>query len=281
MIKNAIFVLKNTIQAKIDTKKDEGSLETISPTSPDFGTPDYSTPAPIPEQEPEYMGSQQMASVGFPPISYDVGTAVQYKGDGLVYAIIQSSSDNVLATIQNEKGETKLVNKTDLYAPPSPRFEPTSPSPVFEPTSPSLEAPPPPTTQSASPTGYPPESYDVGTVVQYKGDGLIYTIVKVSDTLLTIQNENGESKLVNRTDLNAPPSPQVPVAAPAGTNLYFAPSITIGNDVAKNNGSVSLDMGATSVPTSEPASAPAPSSASDLIGGAVDFSRLVINKLGA
>jgi hypothetical protein len=290
----AANVLKNTIQAKIDTKKDEGSLETISPTSPDFGTPDYSTPAPTPE--PELMGSQQMASVGYPPMSYDVGTAVQYKGDGLVYAIIQSSSDNVLATIQNEKGETKLVNKTDLYAPPSPRFEPTSPSPLYEPTSPSMSprfeptspsplyeptSPSPPGVESTSPTGYPPASYDIGTVVQYKGDGLIYTIVKVSDTLLTIQNENGESKLVNRTDLNAPPSPQVPVAAPAGTNLYFAPSITIGNDVAKNNGSVSLDMGATSVPKSEPATAPAPSSASDLIGGAVDFSRLVINKLGA
>jgi DNA-directed RNA polymerase II subunit RPB2 len=278
----AANVIKNTIQAKIDAKKDDGSVEMTSPTSPDFGTPDYSTPAPPPE--PELMGSQEMDSVGYPPISYDVGLVVQYKGDGLNYTIVNSSGDNMLATIQNENGETKLVNKTELYAP---RFEPTSPSPLYEPTSPS------PSTEvaldSTSPTGYPPSSYDVGTVVQYKGDGLIYTIVKVSDTLLTIQNENGDSKLVNRTELNAPPSPQAPaIVGGGGNNLYFTPSIIIGGtDVTKNGGTVSVDMGAASTTNasatnaSATTSVPPPASEPGLFGGAVDFSRLVINKLGA
>jgi hypothetical protein len=234
------------------------------------------------------MGSQEMASVGYPPISYDVGAVVQYKGDGLNYTIVNSSGDNMLATIQNENGETKLVNKTELYAPPSPRFEPTSPSPLYEPTSPSLS--PEVALDSTSPTGYPPSSYDVGTVVQYKGDGLIYTIVKVSDTLLTIQNESGDSKLVNRTELNAPPSPQAPAAivGGGGNNLYFTPSIIIGGtDVTKNGGTVSVDMDNASVPntsttnTSATTSVPPPASEPGLFGGAVDFSRLVINKLGA
>jgi len=286
----AANVIKNTIQAKIDAKKDDGSVEMTSPTSPDFGTPDYSTPAPPPE--PELMGSQEMASVGYPPISYDVGVIVQYKGDGLNYTIVNSGGDNMLATIQNENGETKLVNKTELYAP---IFEPTSPSPLYEPTSPSLS--PEVALDSTSPTGYPPSSYDVGTVVQYKGDGLIYTIVKVSDTLLTIQNENGDSKLVNRTELNAPPSPQAPaIVGGGGNNLYFTPSIIIGGtDVTKNGGTVSVDMGAASTTGSLPnasttgsatnasatTSVPPPASEPGLFGGAVDFSRLVINKLGA
>jgi DNA-directed RNA polymerase II subunit RPB2 len=286
----AANVLKHAIQTKLDKKQNNGSsLEAITPSSPDFATPDYSTPAEPtsePTSEPE---PQLMASVGYPPTSYDVGTAVQYKGDGLIYTIV-ASSDSQFTTIKNDKGETRLVNKTDLYAPvfeptsPSPpAFEPTSPSPALEPIQPSM---PPAVPQPMSSPGFPPSSYDVGTAVQYKGDGLIYTIVKVSDTLLTIQNDKGESKLVDRTELYAPPSPQAPMivggGAAGGTNLYFAPSIMInGGDamksVAAGSGAVSIDGGdptSTSAPTSTPESEP-------LSGGAIDFSRLVIKKHGA
>ena len=281
----AANVLKHTIQEKIDKKPDDGSLEMTSPTSPDFGTPDYSTPAPTPEPE------MSASPTGYPPASYDVGTVVQYKGDGLIWTIVMVS--DTLLTIQNEKGETKMVNRTELNAPPSPSpmFEPSSPSPspMFEPTSPSPSVPPAVPQPMSSP-GFPPSSYDVGTVVQYKGDSLIYTIVKVSDTLLTIQNESGESKLVDRTELYAPPSQQPPLmvgGAAGGTNLYFAPSIMIGGtDVAKN-----VDLGTALAPASAsvsvPASVPGGSAAesqsgmSGLIGGAIDFSKLVINKLGA
>jgi hypothetical protein len=269
----AANVLKHTIQEKIDKKPDDGSLEMTSPTSPDFGTPDYSTPAPTPEPE------MSATPTG---LSYDVGTVVQYKGDGLIWTIVMVS--DTMLTIQNEKGETKLVSRTDLNAPPSPMFEPSSPSPSLP------QAAPEAVPQPMSSPGFPPSSYDVGTVVQYKGDSLIYTIVKVSDTLLTIQNESGESKLVDRTELYAPPSQQPPLmvgGAAGGTNLYFAPSIMIGGtDVAKN-GVVDMGPASVSASASVPASVPGGSAAesqsgvSGLIGGAIDFSRLVINKLGA
>jgi hypothetical protein len=278
----AANVLKHAIQTKLDKKPDYASLEAIAPSSPDFATPDYSTPAEPASEPASEPAPQPMASVGYPPTSYDIGTAVQYKGDGLIYTIV-ASSDSQFTTIKNDKGETRLVNKTDLYAPvfeptsPSPPvFEPTSPSPALEPTSPSpaLEAAP----QDASPTGYPPSSYDVGTAVQYKGDGLIYKIVKVSDTLLTIQNENGESKLVSRTDLNAPPSPQAPLmvggGVASGTNLYFAPSIMINGTGVKGGGlEMSNPVITTESDTQQPDSAPA-----SMDGGAIDFSRLVIKK---
>ena len=291
----AANVLKHAIQTKLDKKQDtnDRSLEAITPSSPDFATPDYSTPAPTPEPSTSYE-PELPSPTGYPPSSYDVGATVQYKVDGQNWTI--SNTSDTLITIQNEKGESKMVNRTDLNAPPSPIFDPTSPSPSpryeptspspsprYEPTSPSPSMPPAVPQPMSSP-GYPLSSYDVGTAVQYKGDGLIYKIVKVSDTLLTIQNDKGESKLADRTELYEPPSQQAPLivggGAAGGTNLYFAPSIMInGGDamksVATGSGALSIDGGD---PTSTSASTP---ESEPLSGGAIDFSRLVIKKKDA
>ncbi len=284
----AANVLKHSIQIKLD-KKQGASPEAIEPSSPDFATPDYSTPAPTPEPSPIYE-PEAPSPTGYPPSSYDVGTTVQYKVDGQNWTI--SNTSDTLITIQNEKGESKMVNRTDLNAPPSPRFEPASPSPstVFEQTLP-LPVTSQPITETVPPLpmsspGYPLSSYDVGTAVQYKGDGLIYTIVKVSDTLLTIQNDKGESKLADRTELYEPPSQQAPTIVGGGTagatNLYFAPSIMInGGDAMKSvtAGAVSIDSG-NSTSASEQVTESVPES-EPLSGGAIDFSRLVIKKQGA
>ena len=278
----AINVLKHTIQNKIDAASSD--IEQITPSSPDFATPNYSSPVPVPVIAPKPMDS-----VGYPPISYDVGTAVQYRGDGLVYTIL-TAGDNQFTTIQNDNGETRLVNKSDLYAPTSPVFQPTSPSPVFQPTSPSPvyeptspspvfqpTSPSPPAASTApqpmSSPGFPPTSYDIGTTVQYRGDGLIYTIVKVSDKLLTIQNENGETIFVDRTELYAPPSPVIVGGGgvAGGTNLYFAPNINIGTSPMKGSGS-----GGVGLPIEfNNLSAPDP-----VDGGAINFNQLQVKKLG-
>jgi DNA-directed RNA polymerase II subunit RPB2 len=332
----AANVLKHTIQTKLD-KKQGADIEAIMPSSPDFATPNYDTPtieSPVylpttpdttpPALSPGYPpvsynvgtevtykgdlrkwtiietggddavkiqsddGTVKLAnkgnlyafssppqyvprtpentppasSVGYPPDSYNVGTIVKYKGDLNKWTIVETG-DNIIK-IQNANGDTKLANKFDLFA-----SEPTSPR--YEPTSPSLETAPQPTSSS----------YDVGTAVQYKGDGLIYTIVKVSDTLLTIQNEKGESKLVDRTELYAPPTQQAPLivggGAASGTNMYFAPSIVInGGDAMK---SVTSGAGTGAIVGSGAGTVvvdPTPKS-----GGAIDFSRLVVKKNGA
>lgn len=284
----AANVLKNTIQAKIDAGKEDGSLEMTSPTSPDFGTPDYSTPAPMPEPESVLYEptspspEQQSLSPGYPPDSYDVGTPVKYKGDGRKW-IITATSDTVVR-IQDDVGATKLVNKFDLYAP-------DTDSPLYSPSA---------TPESLS-VGYPPEdtvpslaqslaqaqtpTFTIGEVVKYSGDGQDWTIVKTSDDMVTIQNAGGESKMASRDELQVPVTNMPMEGQSKDTNLYFAPSIIInGTDVAKNNGSVSVDMGtatASSAPGSATGSVPAPTTEPGLLGGAIDFSRLVIDKLGA
>jgi hypothetical protein len=98
---------------------------------------------------------------------------------------------------------------------------------------------------------------------------------------LTIQNEKGESKLVDRTELYAPPTQQAPLivggGAASGTNMYFAPSIVInGGDAMK---SVTSGAGTGAIVGSGAGTVvvdPTPKS-----GGAIDFSRLVVKKNGA
>ena len=165
-------VIKHKIQGRIDAEKKPGSLiSAVSPSSPDFGTPDYSSPDSNDDYSPPYEPS--------------------------------SPSPLYAPTSPN----------TSPYAYDSPLYAPTSPSPPYAPTSVKV-----------------PSQYEVGEMVIYTGDNQEWTVEKVGADLLTIQNDNGEQKIVGANELRA----NVEVGGgtgpglSTGQNLYYANTINIG-----------------------------------------------------
>ena len=130
-----------------------------------------------------------------------------------------------------------------LYAPTSPPYAPTTPdyppSPTYAPTSP-LYAP---TSPEYAPPYAPPHEYEMGELVLIRGDSnQVWTVIKIGPNLITTQNDQGEIKIVTKSDLYSPgdvvaqqqqqpqPQPQPPSDVTGGSAINFAPVFNFGNN---------------------------------------------------
>ena len=232
-------VIKHRIQGRIDAeKKPESLISAVSPSSPDFGTPDYSSPSsPSPRYEPT-SPSLPNTSPRYEPTSPSLPNTSPYAYASPPYA------------------------PTSPYAYDSPPYAPTSPSPPYAPTSVKV-----------------PSQYEVGEIVIYTGDNQEWAVEKVGTDLLTIQNDNGEQKIVGANELRANVevgggTSQIPSANQP--NLYFAPTINIGGGMPQTQMQPSMHISDFSGGFAQ-AHVQAPVDS----GGAINFNELVINKHGA
>jgi hypothetical protein len=123
-------VIKHKIQGILDVEQKSFPDVLVSPSSPDFGTPDYSSPytespapfvpdSPAPSvpytqnpiietQLPPVVNTQLL------PVDYEPGEIAIYTGDNQEWMIDKVGND--LVTIENDKGEQKIVGKNELRA---------------------------------------------------------------------------------------------------------------------------------------------------------------------
>jgi hypothetical protein len=146
-------VIKHKIQGVLDADKKSGlsANDAVTPSSPDFDTPDYSSPdsvnplfdnydndfnaslnvpgpdsqpyVPSPDSQPYVPSPDSPPYVQMPmsmpmsvkvPSQYEVGEIVIYTGDNQEWAVEKVGTD--LLTIQNDKGEQKIVGANELRA---------------------------------------------------------------------------------------------------------------------------------------------------------------------
>ena len=182
-----------------------------------------------------------------------------------------------------------------LYAPTSPLYAPTSPdyppsptyaptSPLYAPTTPEYAPTTPeyaPTTPPYAPPYAPPHEYEMGELVLIRGDSnQVWTVIKIGPNLITTQNDQGEIKIVTKSDLYSPgdvvaqqqQQPQPPSDVTGGSAINFAPVFNFGNNE-------------TAPPVQETVPIPAPQEPPVSGGGGgltelpLDFSNFLIKKV--
>ena len=123
-------VIKHKIQGILDAEQKSFPDVLVSPSSPDFGTPDYSSPytespAPfVPDSPAPFVPDVQnpiietqlppVVDTQLLPVDYEPGEIAIYTGDNQEWMIDKVGND--LVTIENDKGEQKIVGKNELRA---------------------------------------------------------------------------------------------------------------------------------------------------------------------
>ena len=177
----------------------------------------------------------------------------------------------------------EFVPTTPPYAPTSPLYAPTSPlyaptTPDYAPTTPEYA----PTTPPYAPPYAPPHEYEMGETVLIRGDSnQLWTVIKIGPNLITTQNDQGEIKIVTKSDLYSPgdvvaqpqPQQQPPSDVTGGgaiPGINFAPVFNFGNNETAPSVQETVPI---------PAQEPPVSGGGGLTELPLDFSNFLIKKV--
>jgi hypothetical protein len=122
------------------------------------------------------------------------------------------------------------VPETPPYAPETPPYAPETP--LYAPETPPYAPETPPYAAES-----PPHDYEMGETVLIRGDtNQLWTIIKIGPNLITTQNEQGEIRIVTKSELYSPgdvvaqlPPPDLTGDSSTVPGINFAPVFNFGN----------------------------------------------------